>query len=68
MNAGTVKVTVLPYRAVFVDDRMRRAGEELELPADEAQTLLDDGFVERTGEGAPAKAPARRRGRQERSG
>jgi len=54
MSTGqTAKVRVLAHRALqlqAVDDDatvLHRAGDELELPSDEAQHLVEQGFVEK---------------------
>jgi hypothetical protein len=52
VSSATVSVRVLPERALTLADEsgsssLYVAGDELELPADEAKALVEQGFVER---------------------
>ncbi len=53
MSAATVTVRVRAERALTLTDDngssgLHVAGDELELPADEAKALVEQGFVERS--------------------
>jgi len=52
-TGAAVRVRILPARAVVIDGSTRHEGWEGDVPAEDAETLIAEGYVERASKAAP---------------